>query len=171
MRSKALAALVAILWAVPPALAQDATAVSLCQLLEDPSAYNHKLIKISGRISRGFEDFTLSDERCDTQQMVWLELGGTVGAEVVYCCNVSAGPDRPSPLVVEGIETTIVRDAQFDTFQVLTKRRGGATATVVGRYFAGTQQRLPGGTFWVGYGHLGMASLLVIQQVIAVDRR
>jgi hypothetical protein len=35
--------------------------VTLCDVLGNPAVFNHKLIKISGVVSRGFEDFTLND--------------------------------------------------------------------------------------------------------------
>jgi hypothetical protein len=41
-------------------------------------------------------------------------------------------------------------------------------ATVIGRFFAGQEQRLPGG-MGPGYGHAGCCSLLAIQQVTSVD--
>jgi|KBSMisStaDraftv2_1062788.scaffolds.fasta_scaffold6507564_1 hypothetical protein len=40
-----------------------------------------------------------------------------------------------------------------------------ADVTLVGRYFSGSKQTLPGGTFWVGYGQMGFATLLVIEQM------
>jgi len=170
MRWKLFATFITATLLTSQARAEEIETVSLCQLLSDPAAFNHKLIQISGQIWRGFEEFTISDENCNNGNTVWLELGGNQGSEVMYCCNVPVDPERPKPLVVEGIETTIVRDKLFRRFQELTKRRGTARATVVGRYFSGEQQTLPGGTFWMGYGHMGMASLLVIQQVVAVDR-
>jgi hypothetical protein len=41
---------------------------------------------------------------------------------------------------------------------------GKAEVAIVGRYFSGTKQTLPGGTFWLGYGHMGLSTLLVIEQ-------
>jgi hypothetical protein len=75
---------------------------------------------------------------------------------------------RRSSLVVEGIETQLVANTMFERFQKITMLKGGyghAEATLIGRYFSGTKQTLPGGTFWMGYGHMGMATLLVIEQV------
>ena len=53
--------------------------VPLCQLLSDPGAYDHKLIRVTGRVSRGFEDFGLHDPSCPedkTLTTIWLEYGG-----------------------------------------------------------------------------------------------
>jgi hypothetical protein len=156
-----------IAWALP-VFAEEPVKVSVCQLLEDPGRYNHRLIEISGAVSRGFEHFTLNDRSCKSRDTIWLELGGTQGSEVVYCCGVSADAKRKTALVVEGIETRLVVDAMFERFQKTTVSKRGygqAEVTLVGRYFAGSKQTLPGGTFWVGYGHMGLATLLVIEQV------
>jgi hypothetical protein len=87
------------------------------------------------------------------------------------------GPSRPNgkdPLRVEGIETSLLRDAMFKKFERLTahlKRGKTVRVTLMGRYFSGEQVELPDGrTSWEGFGHLGIASLFVIQQVIAVSR-
>ena len=170
MYFKRLLLLITVLGLAPTcAFAEEVTIITMCQLLADPGAYNHKLIQVTGRISRGFEDFTIH-ESCHSPDTVWLEIGGTTGSEVVYCCGVTAKPKRPGPLVVEDIETSLVQDAAFKKFQTLTKHYGTAKATIIGRYFSGTQRTFPGGTYWVGYGHMGIGSLLVIQQVVSVQQ-
>src|SRR5262245_38512397 len=104
MRGVMIAAIVTLnLRASAPTQAEDVAVISLCQLISDPPAYNHKLIQVTGHISRGFEDFTISDESCENGNTVWLELGGTQGSEVMYCCNVPIDPKRSEPLVVEGV--------------------------------------------------------------------
>lgn len=151
--------------------------VSLCMLLRDPAAYDHKLVRVSGDVSRGFEDFTLSDRSCPkgSSRTVWLELGGRVGSGVVYCCNAADETRRAEPLAVEGVATSMVEDATFKRFQRLTRASvvgyGQAHVTLVGVYFAGQKQVSPGGTFWGGYGHMGMFSLLVVQQVVTAERK
>ena len=148
--------------------------VTLCDVLSDPAAFNHKLVKVSGVVSRGFEEFTLNDDSCHNNNTMWLELGGTRGSQVIYCCgDNNVDNRRKAPLVVEGIETTLIEDEVFSRFERLTNRRRGygkAKVVLVGRYFSGTQQTLPGGTFWMGYGHMGMGSLLVVQQVLEAER-
>ena len=154
--------------------------VPLCRLLSDPGAYNHKLIRVTGRVSRGFEDFSLHDPSCPKDKVstiVWLEYGGPEPAQVEFCCEASDLPNKPNgkePLWVEGVETSLLRDAIFVKFERLTThlRRGETIrATVVGRYFSGDKVELPEGRVsWEGFGHFGIASLFVIQQVIAAAR-
>lgn len=149
-------------------------AVTLCQVLGDPATFNHKLIRIDGVVSRGFEEFTLRDPACRNANTMWLELGGTRGSQVIYCCgDNNVDRQRRAPLVVEGIETSLVEDDVFKRFERLTYHRSGygkARVVLIGRYFSGEQQTYPGGTFWVGYGHMSMASLLVIQQVLVASK-
>jgi hypothetical protein len=144
--------------------------VSLCALQADPDKYNHKMIDVRAAVSHGFEDFTLSDPRCEPRSRIWLEYGGRVNSETVYCCGVKAGP-RTAALVVEGITTRLIDDALFRRFDARVRSPGAVSfrAHLIGRFFAGLKQRTPKGDFWGGYGHLGCCSLLVIEQVLAVE--
>src|SRR3954468_6038957 len=85
--------------------------VSTCALRADPATYNHKLIEVRGVVSHGFENFTLSDSRCEHASGVWLEYGGRVNSETEYCCGVKT--PRAAALVVEGITTALTEDAMF----------------------------------------------------------
>jgi hypothetical protein len=142
--------------------------------LKNPGAYDHKLIEVSGKASRGFEDFTLSNGCHLSSAEIWLDFGGTKGAQVVYCCGNTEAPQREKRLVIDGIATTLVQDTKFEQFRALTRGNSGsggeADATLIGWFFSGTKQVLPGGTRWMGYGHMGFYSLLVIQQVVAVSK-
>jgi hypothetical protein len=114
---------------------------------------------------------TLSDQSCPERGTLWLEFGGRKGTEVVYS---GGGPDpqRKHALVIDGIETCLVEDATFEQFQKQTKVEEGygtAGVTVVGRYFSGKKRTIGGETFWGGFGHFGMNTLLVIEQVKQVQ--
>lgn len=145
--------------------------VTLCQLVKDRAAYNHKLIQVTGFVSHGFEDFTLSDPGCSSRFDIWLEYGGTAASGTMYCCGVTAERSRPKQLVVEHIPIRLVDDAQFREFDKLLQRRPDSVvhATIIGRFFAGEQSQYPNGPSWGGYGHMGCCSLLGIEQVVSVD--
>lgn len=145
--------------------------VTLCALQADPASYNHKMIDIRAVVSHGFEDFTLSDPRCPPRSGIWLEYGGLVDSDTDYCCGVKAGTPRGTALVVEGIATRLIDDALFRRFDagVRVRRHVSFRAHLIGRFFAGLKQPTPKGDFWGGYGHLGCCSLLVIEQVLAVE--
>ncbi len=144
--------------------------VTLCDLANDPAKYNHREIEISGFVSHAFEDFTLFEPRCESPElMVWLEYGGLYGSGTTYCCN-DPSQTRRAPLEVEGIRTTLLQDGEFRRFDSIIQRHPDTLirATLRGRYFSGEKEKLPGGTVWRGYGHFGMASLLVIEKVVKV---
>ena len=143
--------------------------VGLCALQADPATYNQKLIDVRGVVSHGLNDFTLSDPGCKRPLGIWLEYGGRVDSQTVYCCGVKT--PRTAPLVVEGIETRLIDNALFRRFDARLRTPGDVRfrAHLIGRFFAGVKQRTPNGEVWGGYGHLSCCSLLVIEQVLAVD--
>ncbi|HEX2834721.1 MAG TPA: hypothetical protein VHW00_17040 [Thermoanaerobaculia bacterium] len=152
--------------------AQAATAVSFCELAADPAKYDRRQIELTGFVSHGFEDFTLFDPTCTSENVrVWVEYGGTHASRTTYCCGTNADATRPRPLVVDGVPTTLVRSAKLKEFDRLALREPDSIvhATMRGRFFAGEKTSFPGGTFWVGYGHMGLYSLFVIEEIVQVD--
>lgn len=148
------------------------TPVTLCDVIADPAAYNGRVIEVTAFVSHGFEDFTLFDPRCSSGlPSVWVEYGGTFASGTMYCCDVGGERRREEPLVVESVVTDIVEDAMLRKFDELLQREPDSIvhATLRGRFFAGKKTELPGGTFWIGYGHFGLFSLFVIEQVVRVD--
>ena len=153
------------------ALCQKPEKISACQLQTDPAAFNQKLIEVTGFISQGFEDFTLSDPGCASNKAIWLEYGGTARAGTIYCCGVTADRSRAKQLEVEGMSIPLVEDQKFSEFDKLIHRLPDSVvhATIVGRFFAGRKVQRQQTTSWEGYGHFGCCSLLAIQQVLSVD--
>jgi len=147
--------------------------VNVCQLKDDPAAYNHKLVQVTGFISHGFEDFTLFDPTCPPWPGIWLEYGGTAASGTMYCCGVTVARNRPKQLVVENIPISLVDDKRFREFDKLIQRRPDSVvhATLVGRFFSGERTHDPVTVSLGGYGHMGCCSLLAIQQVISVDHQ
>ncbi|WP_181016750.1 hypothetical protein [Luteibacter rhizovicinus] len=150
--------------------------LTLCQLLSDPGRYNHDMVEITAYVEHDFENFTMPMEGCPSQQGfgmgLWLEYGGTQKSQTKYCCTNDIGADRNEPLVVEGITCNLVADATFEQFQRLLQQRGprAVTATVVGRFFAGERMSLNHKvSFWGGYGHMGVFSMVAIERVLAVQ--
>jgi hypothetical protein len=155
---------------------EEVVSVSACAIFSDPASYNHKLVKVTGTVSHGFESFFLSDQACaQFGDAIWLEYGGKQGSGTVFAGGPSSDRKRPSTLIVEGISTSIVDDAQFERLDALirSKRSVTATATIVGRYFSGELEKnnITAHPFWDGYGHLYGYSLLVIQKVESVHSK
>jgi hypothetical protein len=152
--------------------------VSVCQLENDPAAYNHKLVEVEALVSHDFEDFTLFDPICHSSwPAVWLEYGGKFKSDTVYCCGPTNGRARRKELTIGKIPIPLVDDDQFRLFdkQIQPPFRSGkfgsiVHATIVGRFFAGEKSKYPNGKeFWGGYGHMGCCTLLAIQEIKWVD--
>ena len=143
--------------------------VSVCNVLANPPAYDRQSIDVTGFVSQGFENFTIADPRCPGDLgAVWLEYGGQVASGTIYCCGDDDSRSRTEPLVVEGVTTTIVHDRKLKQFDEWLSKDFVVHATLRGHFFAGEQQKWPGGTIWGGYGHFGLFSLFVIEQVIDI---
>ena len=145
---------------------------TICDLKKDPAAFNHKLVKLTGFVSHGFEDFAVYDPECSDWPQIWVEYGGTQGSNTMYCCGRPAKETRPSDVSVENIKIPLVNDEQFQRFNQMLEKEYDSTmrATIIGRYFSGSQEKYPNGKVgWSGYGHMGCCSLLVIQQVVSID--
>lgn len=148
--------------------------VSACDLANNPQDFNHKLVEVTGFVSHGFEDFSISDPSCTTKQLIWLEYGGTHKSGTMYCCDVSASRSRPEQLEVEEIPIPLTVDDQFEQFDKLVSQEHNTIihATIVGRYFSGKKredQDDPDNTAWRGYGHMGCCTLLAIEKIAGVD--
>ena len=146
--------------------------VTVCQLLSDPGHYNHALVEVTGVVGHGFEDFTLRSADCantDHGSGVWIEYGGREASGTMYCCGVTRSRNRPDVLTIEGVTTQLKDDQAFRNFDEIIQKEPYAKArvTLVGRFFSGEPKKFPRGTFWVGYGHMGLFSLLVIEQVLS----
>ncbi len=155
--------------------------VSACQLKNDPDTYDHKLIQLQGTVSSEFEDFTLRDRRCpDFTNSPWLTYCGEVFDGVMYSCDGSSNKGQ----VVEGITAPNTKDPVLERFTRLvdsyrfnrkakhhyfqTDPTFSVTATLVGRFFAGKpRNKFSSGR---GFGQMGCCTLLVIQQVVSIDK-
>ena len=178
-----IAASSGILFAVNSAYAEDFTAtnkdeapiaVDICEVLENPADFDHKLIQLSGHISQGFEQFTISKVGCvqTKSQGIWLEYGGKVGSGTTYCCGRTNAKTRTETMSIEGVEIPLVQDEKWQEFDKIIKNHKGYAsfdATIVGRFFSGKETKFPTGTYWTGFGHFGFFSLLAIQKVFSID--
>lgn len=147
---------------------------SLCDVMANRPAFDRKTVELTTFVSHAFEDFTLFDPDCSANfQRVWVEYGGRYASGTIYCCGIGNQRSRNKPLVVDGITTTIIRDTKHRRFDALIQRAPDSVvhATLRGRFFAGEKTQLPGGTVWAGYGHFGLFSLFVIEQVLKVEPR
>lgn len=147
--------------------------VSVCDLKKSPEKYNHKLVEVTGFFSQGFEDFSVSDPECNSEQLIWLEYGGMAKSGTIHCCNETIANTRPKPLEIENITIPLVGDEKFKNFRELLSHSNGTgvsiLATVEGRFFSGRKKQRPDKTYYGGFGHMGGYSLFAIQKVIRID--
>jgi len=143
---------------------------TVCDLLKEPTAWNHVRVRVTAVATHAFEHFSLSSTACEESQSgVWLTYGGRLSPGTIYCCPGEGGQStRPETLVIEDVALPLVEDATFHRFRALLRKQPDAAARValVGTFFAGTKSDLtttPTGLG--GFGHLGCCSLLVIQRV------
>jgi hypothetical protein len=165
-----------------PGLAESQTIqeISLCQLKQNAPEFDHKVVRVRGTASFGFEDFTLYDPHCTDHKgtAIWLTFGGDVSDIAIYCCgDHSREPGRN--IRIEGESVSLLKDPAFDQFYKLLRASRNhmpngerctgdchfysVTATLTGLFLANTK-----GAF-AGYGHLGCCSLLVIERVTDVS--
>jgi hypothetical protein len=156
----------------PTSRCEDALPVSVCDLIANPAAYEHKLIEVTGQVAYGFENFTLSSKDCDKPHPdIWIDYGGTLKSGAI---PEGRKRRREHPLTIEGITTQLIEDSSFDSFDALIHKplhdrtENSLKATLVGRYFAGKPGAM-GVREWRGFGMWGLYSLFVIQQVISTE--
>jgi hypothetical protein len=149
--------------------------VTRCELGKTPRAFDQKLIRVRGTLNVYFEDFTLSNRGCDSDQQIWLGFGGDVPGVITSTVNDNVRTSGVD-ITVEGVPYRVDKDDNFRKLYALIAAKSGdkpkfrVTATLVGRFFAG--EPTVGGdgvTRFTGYGHLGCCALFVIQKVSDVE--
>jgi hypothetical protein len=153
------------------------TKVSACQLKNDPAAYNHKLVEVTGFVTHAARNFTIYDPTCPTWPAIWLEYGGSINSGTVACCKTLADRQRRQPLQIESIPLPLMDNQLFQDFDraiqpPFPEGQGSAVehATIIGTFFAGQQmQTAAGQPYWGGFGYLGCCSLLAIQEIKDAD--
>jgi hypothetical protein len=154
---------------------QKATDVSTCALAQNPKSYDQKLVRVRGALHVEFEDFSLGLGNCQTEQSIWLAFGGDVPGIVASTVNDTARTPGKK-IRAHGIPVGITENDDFRRLYALISSRNGqnaryrVTATLTGMFFAGRATTFSDGTpGYVGYGHLGCCSLLVITEVSGVE--
>lgn len=162
----------ALLLFSPAVFCDEPITVSVCDLKNNPALYIHKLVRVRGLVSHGMEDFTLQDPACSQYPEPWLEYGGAVSSGTKYCCGLSPARSRSKELVVDEIPIPLVVDGMFRRFDDFIHRPSAGSmtrASILARFFAEYQKGPDGTRSWGGYGHFGVHTLLVIQQVLAFE--
>lgn len=156
--------------------ADEPIRASVCQLKKDPSAYNHKLLEVTGFVTHAARNFTIYDPTCPSWPAIWLEYGGSINSGTIACCKSLNDRHRSQPLAIENIVLPLLDNQLFQEFDKAIQppfRTGqsGAVehATLIGTFFAGQQMETTTEHYWGGYGYMGCCSLLAIQEVKDAD--
>jgi hypothetical protein len=143
---------------------------TVCELIQNPKSFDHKLVVVTGFASHGFEDSGFSDPACGGRYGgLWMEFGGEASTGTMSTVS-DLSRTRPESAVVEGVSVPLIEDRNFQTFDKLLHQGNGnlVRATVIARFFAG-RENFDGIKGFSGYGHLGCCSLFMIQQVLSLD--
>jgi hypothetical protein len=169
---------------------------TVCKILDDPSAYNNKLIKVRGYVRASLEYSLLIDERCP-ESGIWFALAdGSAPPELqitVKGSGSAGGKDskgRPTP----PISVHLVKDENFALLRhywAMSAKRNACidgpppdfppdctayrvTATFVGR-LDGISKKVQEarrkrsnreGTDWEGFGHMRMFDAQIVVQSV-----
>lgn len=174
---RCLACMMLVVFAVADSPAEEPAKVSACRLKQEPAAWNHKLVEVTGFVTHAARNFTIYDATCPTWPAIWLEYGGSINSGTVACCKSLADRQRRQPLQIEGIPLPLTDNQLFQDFDraiqpPFPEGQAGAVehATIVGTFFAGQQiQNAAGQPYWGGFGYLGCCSLIAIQEIKSAD--
>jgi hypothetical protein len=170
---RCLLSILIVLSAATIGRADEPVKASVCQLKKDPTAYNHKVIEVSGFVTHAARNFTIYDPTCPSWPAIWLEYGGSINSGTVYCCKTLNDRRRSQPFNVEGIPLPLTDNQTFEDFDKAIQPpfrpgQSGAVehATLTGTFFAGQQMTDDTGQhYFGGFGYLGCCSMLAIQEV------
>lgn len=168
---------------------------TVCTVLEDPAAFNNKLVRIRGHFSGNFEYSMLSADGCDGS--LWFAYGD--GGEPPSLAAYVSGGARPGSEDSQGklilpVPVSLVRDARLDRFERQTEAMAKAdadyhrqhpkefaslcvTATFIGRIDAVSseihefrkKQKTDGHSDFLGFGQMGLFEAQLVTQSVADD--
>jgi hypothetical protein len=91
---------------------------TVCQILEDPSAYNNKLVKIRGSVWVNFEYAVLTSKGCSDG--IWFALAdgsGPPGLVAIVKGNGRPGGKNSKGAPIAPVPVRLIRDVNFEKFE------------------------------------------------------
>jgi hypothetical protein len=108
---------------------QKPLATTLCAILEHPSAFNNKIVRIHGYASGNFEYSTLGADGCS--DALWFTYGngeGPPGLAAWVGGGARPGAEDDAGRLILPVPVKVVQDSNFRHFQKLMKARAEADA-------------------------------------------
>jgi hypothetical protein len=119
---------VALLSVSVHARSEKVLSTTACEIIANPPAFNHRLVKLTGTVFQSMEKFSLSVESCGAEKVgnwtgIWVEYGGRIRTGAKYCCGTPQDRDRPTDLEMEGVQTSLVENERFRAFDERVQKR------------------------------------------------
>jgi hypothetical protein len=172
---------------------QTAVDTTVCAVLENPAAFNNKLVRIRGKFSGNFEYSMLSADDCNGS--LWFEYGdggGPPSLAVYVSGGARPGSEDSEGKLILPVPVNVVHDAKLKRFEKQTVAMAKAdadwerrhpnefvrhcvTATFIGRIDAVSpeihefrkRQRADESSDFLGFGQMGLfEAQLVIRSVV-----
>jgi len=166
---------------------------TVCAILDNPAAFNNKLVQVRGHFSGNFEYSTLSGDGC--QQALWFSYGEDGGPPTLAAYvggGARPGSEDPEGRLILPAPITLVRDSKLKRFeeQTVAMARADAdyekkhpnqyvshcvTATFIGRIDAVSseihefrkKQKTHEPPDYLGFGQMGLyEAQLIVQSVV-----
>jgi hypothetical protein len=115
-----------LLLIVPATYAQKASGnprqktieTTVCQIVENPSAYNNKLVRVRGSVSVNFEYSMLTSEGCsDAIWFAFADGSGPPGLVAIVNGKGRPGGKNSKGAPIAPVPVRLIRDANFEKFQ------------------------------------------------------
>lgn len=89
---------------------------SICKILEDPSTYNNKLVKVRGYVRANFEYSILVDERCPDNGIWFAFADGSGPPQLTIATNGRGMPGSRDPKgrATPPVPVRLIRDSSFE---------------------------------------------------------
>jgi len=174
---------------------QKLVETTVCAVIENPAAFNNKLVRLHGHLWVNFEYSRFSGDGCSG--VIWFDYPGNDGPPgLVLYPDGGAGPgaeDADGKRILP-VPVKLVRDQNLDRFEKLMKSRGSAgndlksiescgfpfhqvSATFIGRIDSVSQEihafhLKPSGRAWrdmLGFGTMGFYDAQFVMQAVEND--
>jgi len=101
-----------------PSLVQKTIETTVCEITENPSAFNNKLVRLRGHVSVNFEYSTIEGDGCSDG--LWFAYGdgsGPPGLAAYVAGGAQPGAEDANGAYVPPIRVKLVRNSNFSEFQ------------------------------------------------------